>query len=114
MADTEQTITTKPVLVSHPLELPYQIASHFSLTSDADGFYLFFGNADPSSIDPETLELSIHPLHKIYIGRNMMQRVIRTLLTNESIQNLPDLQAAREDAEKAMRDTLAKEKEEHS
>ena len=116
MADTEQTITAKPVLVPHQLEMPYQIATHFSITSDPDGFYLFFGNADPSSIDPETLEMSIHPLYKVYIGRNMMQRLIRTLLTNQSIQDLPDLRAAREEVEQDIKDMMdekaARDKEE--
>ena len=107
MADAGQTVTPKPVRTPHRLEIPYQIATQFSVFSDADGFYLLFETADPSTLNPETLELPLHPISKIYVGRNMMQNVIRTLLSNSAVQDLPDMRAAREQAEKDINDMLA-------
>ena len=111
MTDTDRKVGTKAVPVNEPLEQPYQIATHFAITSDDDGFYLFFGNADPFSIDPSTNEIKVHPLHKVFVGKNMMQRVIRSLLTNQEIQELPELKEARIQAEKEISDFISQSKE---
>ena len=102
MSVEQQVITATNKSVRERLDDPYQLATQFGITNNEDGFFLSFGVADPSNIDPSTNEVPVHPVAKVFVGRHLMQNIVRVLLGDHAIQQLPALKKAREEADKEL------------
>ena len=92
-----------PVFIPERSDDPFQVATQLNLVVDEDGFFLTFSVVDVHSRNIEKKEIAVHPVAKVFLGRNMMQKVVRLLLNNPAVRELPDLKQAREEAEKELR-----------
>ena len=95
-------VTLKNKHVPTRTDFPYQLANHFHITSNEDGFFLSFGTADPYNIDEESREVPIHPVAKVFVGRYLMQSMLQVLLQNPAVLELPAFKAAKEAADEAL------------
>jgi hypothetical protein len=100
-ADKHETMTVKGKITPERADNPYQLASHFSISHDGNGFFLAFSAADPYLLG-ENRVVPVHPVAKVFVGRNLMEEMIQILLGYDAVRELPALKKVKELAEKEL------------